>query len=506
MPSEVDSEVSSPPPVDQAYAEALGYLYGRINYEKIGNPPYTLGNYRLDRMRFLLEVLGNPHLGYSIVHVAGTKGKGTTSTLIADCLTQCGLRTGLYTSPHLLRLEERIQFQGLPCRQEELIALTASVRAAATEVENRGQGRATFFELTTAMGLLHFAHCQADAVLLEVGLGGRLDSTNVCLPVVSVITSISLDHQAQLGNTVEAIAREKAGIIKPGVPVVCSARDPAAQRAITEVAAAQGSVCLLIDRDYSLRWSPMAPTLATPDVRAEVLFFGEPGGAPSETDYQASPATEPGFISNSAVNHAWPTRLLGRHQAENIGATLATIKVLRKLGWDLPTEKLRQAISRSQPRARLEVVDVAPLSVIDSAHNPASIRAGLDALADHFPDRPLTIVFAASRDKDWQQMLELLLPRAQRLILTAYLENPRGLPLVELSSAAQKIADSSAASGGESVSIETSASPVHAWHRARAVTTDTELVYATGSFFLAAEILAALEFSADRLTSPSPSV
>src|SRR5690606_38802690 len=151
---------------------------------------------------------------------------------------------------------ERIQVDGAACSPQELIALTNSVRAAAAVLEANGDGRATFFELTTAMGLLHFAQRQAQAVVLEVGLGGRLDSTNVCTPVVSIITSISLDHQAQLGESLDAIAREKAGIIKPGVPVVCVARAPEARAAIAQVAEAQGAPVQFIDRDFHVNWSP----------------------------------------------------------------------------------------------------------------------------------------------------------------------------------------------------------------------------------------------------------
>ncbi len=477
MPRNVDSQLSSPPQVDPAYTEALDYLYSRINYEKIGYTPYTQGNYRLDRMRQLLEILGNPHQAYDIVHVAGTKGKGTTSTLISDCLVGCGLRTGLYTSPHLLRLEERTQFQGTPCTPQEIIELTRHVRLAASQLEERGAGRATFFEMTTAMSMLHFAHCQAEAVVLEVGLGGRLDSTNVCAPIATVITSISLDHQAQLGDTIDAIAREKAGIIKPGIPLICSARDPDARAAITEVATSRKANCSLIDREYSVQWRPLPWNPALPDARAEVVM---------QSSYV-------GLSQDSRAPSPWTTRMLGRHQADNIGAALAVIDVLRDRGWTLPTEKLKNSISLTQPRARLEVVDASPLSIIDSAHNPASILAGLDALADHFPGRPRTIVFAASRDKDWRKMLELLMSRAEHLILTAYLENPRGLAVDELSAAAGQLVASANTSRQPHPSFETAASPGQAWQRARELTTTGGVVYATGSFFLAAEIIAQLD-------------
>jgi dihydrofolate synthase/folylpolyglutamate synthase len=470
MPIEVDSSSLRSPEMNPAYAQALDYLYSRINYEKIGNTPYNQGNYRLDRMRQLLEILGNPHRRYDVVHVAGTKGKGTTSTLIAAGLSACGLKTGLYTSPHLLRLEERIQFQGAPCSDNELVELVQTVRHAAERLELTGAGRATFFELTTAMGMLHFANCQAQVVVLEVGLGGRLDSTNVCSPLVTVITSISLDHQAQLGNTIEAIAREKGGIIKAGIPLVCSARAPAARQAITEIALNQRAPCHLIERDFSVSWSPLLHQPARCPVRAQVGFCS----------------------TGSASSAVWTTRMLGRHQADNIGAALATFEVLRQhRNWSLPEEKLRQALTSAQPPARLEIVSEKPLSIIDSAHNPASIQAGLEAVADHFPGQPLTVVFAASRDKDWREMLEMLMRHSQRLILTSYRENPRGLPIDELVKGTELILCSEERPPIRPPAIESSSDPVYAWHEARRTTSEQGLLLATGSFFLAAEIMAA---------------
>ncbi len=496
MSSDVDSQPKELPLEERAYAEALDYLYGRINYEKIGNTPYTQGNYRLDRMRQLLEILGNPHQAYDIVHVAGTKGKGTTSTLLANCFQECGLRTGLYTSPHLLKLEERIQFQGAACSPQAIVELTNEVRGAARHLEENGVGRATFFEMTTAMSMLHFANCQAEAVVLEVGLGGRLDSTNVCSPVATVITSISLDHQAQLGDTIEAIAREKAGIIKPGIPLVCSARHPDARAAITEVATAQGVSCSLIDRDFTVQWQPLFPDGSSTQTSAELVLWS---GKEAVLRRLGLGSVPPGDLSPSR----WTTCMLGRHQADNIAAALTTIDSLTRRGWNLPIDKLQRSIARTQPRARLEIVDNSPLSIIDSAHNPASIQAGLEALDDHFvdhfvdhsPARPLTVVFAASRDKDWRQMLRLLLARAQRLILTAYHENPRALPVDELSAAAnaEQLGYANSSNNESHSSVEVVSHPSQAWQRAREVTSTDGIVYATGSFFLAAEIIASLE-------------
>ncbi len=208
-------------------------------------------------MRRLLELLGNPHDRYKIVHVAGTKGKGTTSNTIAALLHACGERVGVYTSPHLLRLEERIHCIGRDCTASEMVGLVQRVRTAAEQLEKEGGGRPTFFEMTTAMGMLRFADVNCSYVVLEVGLGGRLDSTNVCRPVACVITSISLDHQAQLGNTIAEIAGEKAGIIKHGIPLVCTARAPEARAVILRVAQERSSDHFFIDRDFTAAWRPL---------------------------------------------------------------------------------------------------------------------------------------------------------------------------------------------------------------------------------------------------------
>ena len=213
------------------YQDRLDYLYGRLNYEWLGMPRSS-GQLRLGRMRRLLKRMGDPHLGLRIIHVAGTKGKGSTSAMIAAALSASGVRTGLYCSPHLHRLEERFTVDAKPASPSELIDLVDVAREAVEQLEREdnpsGHRGPTFFEITTAMGLLHFARRQVGAVVLEVGLGGRLDSTNVIRPVLSVITSISFDHMRQLGNTLALIATEKAGILKRGRPGISGVRDPEA--------------------------------------------------------------------------------------------------------------------------------------------------------------------------------------------------------------------------------------------------------------------------------------
>lgn len=471
-PPQFDAHPRSYPAIDDRYSQALEFLYGRINYEKIGHPPYTPGNYRLDRMRQLLLHLGNPHLDYPIVHIAGTKGKGTTATLLADCLQAAGRRVGLYTSPHLERLEERIRFRGAPCSRAELCELTERVQAAAVALEAGGKGRATFFELTTAMGLLYFSQQAADAVVLEVGMGGRLDSTNVCAPVLSLITSVSLDHQAQLGNTLDKIAMEKAGIIKLNTPVICTCRAIEARQVVEQVAAERHAPLSLIGRDFTADWAASGAPRGGVGCQAEVTYRSL-GSRTSELD-----ATR------------WPTPLLGQHQADNIAGVVAALEQLRRLGWNLRISELQHAIARSHPPARLEIVGANPLRIIDTAHNPDSIRAGINALRTHFADRPPCIVFASSRDKEYGGMLRELLPHCRRLIVTAYQKNPRCLPAEDLHAFAKRLLKAEEIHSKEGTAeLYLAETPAAAWQLARQLCTADDLLYATGSFFLAAELL-----------------
>ena len=470
------------------YQAAIGFLYSRINYEK-GHASYSASNYRLDRMRRLLELIDNPQNRYQIVHVAGTKGKGTASNAIAALLHACGFRVGVYTSPHLLRLEERIHCIGRDCTAAELVSLVDRMRHAADVLETEGSERPTFFELTTAMGMLRFAEVGCDYVVLEVGLGGRLDSTNVCQPAVCAITSISLDHQAQLGDTIAEIAGEKAGIIKHAIPVVSTARHPDARSVISRTAGNQDATLYLIDRDFDVEWQPILDN-------DELARNNDPARAydPARAlvDYRTS-------LPNSWLgNGQWRLPLLGRHQADNLACALTVLDVLSR-SWTRPRATLldlQSAILHLKVPARLQVVGNSPIQIIDTAHNPASITATMDALDVHFPNKPRTIVFASSRDKDFEEMLQILIARSQRIVLTAYQNNVRGVPLADLQATAQAVAQqltaaSKALNNSVHIAQILSASDAkEAWQLAKRSTAANEILCGTGSFFLAAELLA----------------
>src|SRR4051794_26122956 len=230
-----------------AQDEATRFLLSRVDFERTINVPYPQRDFRLDRMRRLLARLGDPQHGLRVVHIAGTKGKGSTAAAIASILRAAGSRTGLYSSPHLDGVEERLAIDGEPCPPHELAALINRIRPV-IEIMDRepldgpsASNRPTYFEIITSLAFLRFAEQNVEAAVVEVGLGGRLDSTNVCQPLVAVITSISFDHMQQLGNTLALIAREKAGIIKPGVPVVSGVTESEPREIIAAIARNRGA-------------------------------------------------------------------------------------------------------------------------------------------------------------------------------------------------------------------------------------------------------------------------
>jgi dihydrofolate synthase/folylpolyglutamate synthase len=437
------------------YDEALAFWYGRVNYERSAPKP---GDLNLDRMRLLLHRLGDPHERIRTVHVAGSKGKGSTCAMLASVLRQAGYRTGLFTSPHLTDVRERIQVDGQLIGRDDLAALMVEMRPAVEELAAIGEP-VTFFEVGTALGFLHFLRRQCDIAVIEVGLGGRFDSTNVITPLVSVITSISLDHTQLLGETVEQIAFEKAGIVKPRVPVINGATEPAPRTVIEQVAAERGAPLVQLGRDLAVREVLLESAWEPEHIRRHVFH--------------------PGFVEVMNRLHKWDfvPKLAGTHQAMNAGLAVAVAEILRASGFDISREAVAGGMAGVRWPARFEVFDTRPRAVLDCAHNVASAEALVKTLAAAFLPRQRVLVFAASGDKDVPGMFRVLAPHFRRFYLTRYLGSSRAVP-------PDRLAEMLPA-GTERVLCPT---PADAWHAAVADATPATLVVIAGSVFLAGEL------------------
>ncbi len=457
--------------------DGLQFLLGRENYERWRTIPYDPARMGLDRMRRLLEAIGSPQRNLPVVHVAGTKGKGSTSAMIAAALSAAGYRTGLFTSPHLERIEQRMAIDGQPCAAEEFALLVDLLRPAVETLDSRtaqGQSGPTFFEIVTAMAFLHFQRQTVQAAVLEVGLGGRLDATNVCQPVVSVITSISFDHVQQLGNTLAAIAGEKAGIIKPGVPVVSGVVEPEARDVIREVCRKGG--CRLVERDTDFAFDYHPPQhLEREDACGKVVYEH---AATADLIGPIGPIRPIGPMFGG-VQEAYSLTLPGRHQAANAATALATLDVLREARWNIPAAAARGALAGLSWPARVQVVLRRPAVVLDAAHNVASIQALVETLGESFSAARRLLIFATTHDKDLRGMLQCLLAHFDEVYFTRYSNNSRAVPPAELQQAAEELTGRRWPAFDE---------PAAAWEAARRSATAGDLICITGSFFLAAEM------------------
>ena len=437
------------------YEEALAFWYGRIDYERRAAKPDDL---KLDRMRRLLELLGNPEQSMRIVHVAGTKGKGSTSAMLAQVLRDAGYRVGLFTSPHLSHVEERIQVDGQPITHAEVAARMAEIRPAVECMERTGdvQLAPTFFEVGTALGLMHFICRQVEIVILEVGLGGRFDSTNVITPLISVITSISFDHMAQLGNTIALIAREKAGIIKSGRPVISGAAHPDADAVVREVASSRHAPLAELGRDTHYRYYPALYCDALMHPRLDVR-------------------------TSHGQWHDLQLKLLGEHQAANAALVIMVVEELRRQGLTIPESAVRSGLARVTWPARLEVLSSRPWVILDCAHNVASVEALVSMMQQTFPmTTRCHLVFAASADKEIREMLQVMSPHFQRIYLTRYRNNPRVSSPEMMAEMLQQL------DPHRFVAVVPEASD--AVEQALAAAAPDDLVMITGSVFLAGEL------------------
>jgi len=453
------------PPRIETYEAAIAFLYGRINYERVDSQAYSTSDFKLDRMRTLLSILGNPQDQIPAVHVAGTKGKGSTCSMIAAVLAAGGRQVGLYISPHISVFEERMTVNGVSPSPTQLVDLVNRLLPAVAEMDGMsGQMQPTYFELATALAWLHFLDRGVDIAVLETGLGGRLDSTNICCPKVCVITNVSRDHTHILGSTVRQIAWEKAGIIKSGVPVVCGVSHPEALELVEQICSERNAPLILLGRDVRVSDQRVAQ-------RNDANFV------------DAMPRAHVNLrIDVQTGGTHWrdvPVALRGAHQIANTAMAIAALDQLRQQGEPISDQSIGHGLTRVEWPARVEVVSVQPTVVIDAAHNWESARALVATLRADFSPRRKILIFAATRDKDVAGLLRLLVPFFETVIFTKYLDNPRSVPPDELKTMIHAISNRS---------VHVIETPVAAWQFARRLAQPDDLIAITGSFFLVAEL------------------
>ena len=394
--------------IETKYQEALDYLYTFIDYSMTRNMRYTEDKFNLDRMHKFMELFDNPHKKYPVIHVAGTKGKGSTSALIAHALYEQGYKVGFYTSPHLHDFCERIQVDFVPMKHEEMVAIVDLMKSKIPFV-----AEITTFELMTAMAFIYFMNKRVDYAVIEVGLGGRLDATNVVSPLVSVITSLSLDHINVLGDTLAKIAFEKGGIIKNNTPVVVAPQKDEAILVLKKIAEERNSPLFQVGKDYL--YAQAAKSLSGQN------FFVWP-----KEDQIAVNA----FIESAGREDWEPTKfhipLLGFHQVQNAATAFTTLTVLRQNGLKISDDSIRKGFANVVWPGRFEVINRRPFIVIDSAHNRESALRLRNAVDDYFPGIPVVLVFGASEDKDIDGMLVELLPRV-KIVITTKSIHPRAI-------------------------------------------------------------------------------
>lgn len=399
------------PAAIDSLASAMAYLNSLVDLEAVKPTSGVREQYRLDRMRALLKAMGNPHESVRTVHVAGTKGKGSTCWMVSAMLEGCGYTVGLFTSPHLLDVRERIMVNRKPLSEADFARLTAAAAKAAAEVEP-ALGPSTFFELLTAMGFLHYAEQAVDAAVIEVGLGGLLDCTNVITPEVAAVATIGRDHTQILGDTLEEIATQKAGIFKAGVPALIVDQDASVIEAAKKVAQNVGAPLAVVGKDVDYSFRIEHPPASTSAVRSGVNTLAWPTARLSIT-------TRRWELEHVAVP------LAGEHQAHNCALALSIIDALADRGFDVPEEKVLAGLATTRVPGRFEVVGQSPRVLLDGAHNPESVRALMKTIGQWLQYDALVVIFGCAADKEVLPMLHALSMAADKVIFTKAADNLR---------------------------------------------------------------------------------
>jgi dihydrofolate synthase/folylpolyglutamate synthase len=372
------------------YQQAQDYILGFTDYEKIPGIAYTAANYDLRRMEKLLAPLGNPHLGTKTIHIAGTKGKGSTAAMIAQALISSGFRTGLFTSPHLHTIRERVRIDNRLISKAEFASITTELKPVVRMVNQEAAfGQLTTFEILAALVFTYFNKNNVDFQVLEVGLGGRLDATNIASGDICVITSISLDHTEILGNSVAQIATEKAGIIKTGSIVVSSPQTKEAADVIEAICRQQKATLILVGKDIT--WQSTG----------------------NNYEYQS-------FIVNGmGGTYKLSIPLLGIHQLENAATAVATLEALNNLDIQIPISAITAGLKQVNWPGRLQLLQHNPLVVVDGAHNAYSMKKLVEAVQALFSYQKCHVIFGTSCDKDIYGMVQELEPIADNVTITS---------------------------------------------------------------------------------------
>ena len=448
----------------RTYKQALNYLFERTDYEKQTVLRYNVTTFNLDRMKKLLSLVDNPHKKIPTAHIAGTKGKGSTCTMLAKMLEANGHKVGLYTSPHVVSIHERVTINGEMISESEMLGLLNRLHDPIEKLVKTGAP--TFFEIMTALAFMYFADKNVDIAIIEAGLGGRLDSTNVIDPKVVGITSISFDHMKQLGTTLELIAKEKAGIIKKGVPVITVPQDVTAMKALKKQANETKAPFSVTgtDIDFSYRF---------------------------ESSREHGPHTRICLTTPTSRFEHLKVPLPGEHQAINCGLALAMLDKLKNCGFKIDDEKAINGLNDIAMIGRMELISQDPRVIVDAAHNAASIKALIQAIGQHVPYDSMVMIFGCNADKDVAGMLEQLQYGADKVIFTRS-NNPRAMFPQDLADMYSEICGKmcqTALTLRDSMAI------------AQSAVGKEDLICITGSFYLVGQAKTQLQINANKVAA-----
>lgn len=435
----------------RTFRNAVSYLETLTNYERVPRFQYNPANFGLARMQRILKALGNPHKAFRSVHIAGTKGKGSTATMLAEMVRANDIKVGLYTSPHILDIRERIRVNGDMISEAEFARMIARIASVAKAAKVSSP---TYFEVLTAAAFQYFAESEIELAVVEVGMGGRLDSTNVISPEAIGITSISLDHMAQLGPNLESIAAEKAGVIKKGVPIICAPQPPSVKEVIRKAAEEAGAPLRFSDEeaDYSYRFEFSRAIgrharicLTTPTSRFEHL----------------------------------PVPLPGEHQAINCGLALGLLDTLKNKGFEIDDQKAVTGLSEVHLPGRMQLIRESPRIIVDGAHNSASVDALMRAIGQNITYDSMVVIFGCFKDKDITGMIRRIQVGADKVIFTST-GHPRSADPAELAAMYTE-------ASGKMAQVARSLD--HAMPIAMGAVGRDDVICITGSFYLVAEAI-----------------